>query len=53
MGLVVIAPEIGATLIGLSCTLGQTAVFGKTALRALAANLQTETGVEVRIPEQE
>ena len=53
MGLVVMAQEIGATLIVLGCAPGQTAVFGKTALRALAADLQAETGVEVRIPEQE
>ena len=52
-GLVVMAQEISATLIVLGRPLGRTAVFGKTALRALAAGLQTETGIEVRILEQE
>jgi nucleotide-binding universal stress UspA family protein len=43
------AREIGATLIVLGQPLRLTAVFEETDLQAFAADLQAETGVEVRI----
>ena len=43
------AHGIGATLIVLGEPLKPTAVFEETALQAFAADLQAETGVEVRI----
>jgi nucleotide-binding universal stress UspA family protein len=45
------AQELGATLIVLGQPTGQTAVFDKTAIQAFAADLQAETGAEVRILE--
>jgi len=47
--LVAVAQEIGATLIVLGRSLETAAVFEDDALQAFAADLQTETGVEVRI----
>ena len=46
--LVALAQEIGATLIVLGRSVGS-AVFEDNALQTFAANLQTETSVEVRI----
>ena len=43
------AQEIGATLIVLGRSLGSAAVFEDAALQVFAADLQTETSVEVRI----
>lgn len=47
--LVVLAEEIGATIIVMGRSLGPDAAFDDAALQVFAANLQTETGVEVRI----
>jgi nucleotide-binding universal stress UspA family protein len=45
------ARQMGATLIVLGRPAGPTAHFDESALKAFAASLQTETGVEVRILE--
>ncbi len=50
--LVAVAQEIGATLIVLGRSLGPAAAFEDAALQVFAADLQTETGVEVRILEK-
>ncbi len=50
--LVAMAQEIGATLIVLGHSLGPAAAFEDAALQVFAADLQTETGVEVRILEK-
>ena len=50
--LVAVAQEIGATLIVLGRSLGSAAVFEDAALQVFAADLQTETSVEVRILEK-
>ena len=50
--LVVVAEEISATLIVLGRSLGPAAVFEDAALTVFAADLQTETGIEVRILEK-
>ena len=47
--LVAAAEEIGATLIAMGRSLGPDAAFEDAALQDFAADLQTETGVEVRI----
>jgi len=47
--LVAVAKEIGATIIVLGRSLGPDAAFEDAALQVFAADLQTETGVEVRI----
>jgi nucleotide-binding universal stress UspA family protein len=47
--LVSVAEEIGATLIVMGGSLGPDAAFENSALQVFAADLQTETGVEVRI----
>ncbi len=47
--LAVAARQVGATLIVLGSPLGETAAFDDKSLQALAAHLQAETGVEVRI----
>ena len=47
--LVAVAQEIGATIIVLGRSLGPDAAFEDAALQVFAADLQTETGVEVRI----
>ncbi len=47
--LVAVAEEIGATLIVMGGSLGPDAAFENSALQVFAADLQTETGVEVRI----
>ena len=52
-GLVAAAQEIGATLIVLGRPLRQTAIFEEVALQEFAADLQAETGVEVRILEND
>ena len=49
--LVAVAQEIGATLIVMGSSLGPDAAFEDTALQVFAADLQTETGVEVRVLE--
>ncbi|MCJ7703048.1 MAG: universal stress protein [Anaerolineales bacterium] len=49
--LVVVAEEIGATLIAMGRSQGPDAAFEDAALQAFAADLQTKTGVEVRILE--
>ena len=49
--LVAVAQEIGATLIVLGRSL-ESAAFEDAALQVFAADLQTETGVEVRILEK-
>ena len=49
--LIAVAEEIGATLIVMGGSLGPDAAFEDVALQAFAADLQTETGVEVRILE--
>ncbi|MBW8010471.1 MAG: hypothetical protein FVQ83_04400 [Chloroflexi bacterium] len=49
--LVAVAEEIGATIIVMGSSLGPDATFEDAALQAFAADLQTETGVEVRILE--
>ena len=50
--LIAVAEEIGATLIVMGGSLGPDAAFEDVALQAFAADLQTETGVEVRILEK-
>ncbi len=50
--LVAVAQEIGATLIVLGRSLGPAAAFEDAALKVFVADLQTETGVEVRILEK-
>ena len=50
--LVAVAQEIGATLIVLGRSLESAAVFEDAALQVFAADLQTETSVEVRILEK-
>ena len=50
--LVAVAKEIGATLIVMGRSLGPDAAFEDAALQVFAADLQTETGVEVRILEK-
>ena len=47
--LVAVAEEIGATLIVMGHSGEQDAAFEDAALQAFAADLQTETGIEVRI----
>jgi radical SAM superfamily enzyme YgiQ (UPF0313 family) len=47
--LIAVAEEIGATLIVMGPSGGQDAAFEDAALQAFAADLQTETGIEVRI----
>lgn len=47
--LVTAAHEISATLIVLGRSRRQTAIFEENALQKFAADLQTETGIEVRI----
>jgi nucleotide-binding universal stress UspA family protein len=47
--LIAVAKEIGATSIVMGSSLGPDAAFEDLALQAFAADLQTETGVEVRI----
>ena len=47
--LVVVAKEVGATTIVMGRSLGPDAAFDDAALQVFAADLQTETGVEVRI----
>ncbi len=49
--LVAVAKEIGATLIVMGRSLGPDAAFENAALQVFAADLQTETGIEVRILE--
>ncbi len=48
--LVAVAKEIGATLIVMGGSPGPDATFENSALQVFATDLQTETGVEVRIP---
>jgi nucleotide-binding universal stress UspA family protein len=50
--LIAVAKEIGATLIVMGRSLGPDAAFEDVALQVFAADLQTETGVEVRILEK-
>ena len=50
--LVAVAKEIGATLIVMGRSLGSDAAFEDAALQVFAADLQTETSVEVRILEK-
>ncbi len=50
--IVAVAQEIGATLIVLGRSLGSDAAFEDAALQVFAADLQTETSVEVRILEK-
>ncbi|HHH83270.1 MAG TPA: universal stress protein [Chloroflexi bacterium] len=50
--LIAVAKEIGATLIVMGRSLGPDAAFEDAALQAFAADLQAETGVEVRILEK-
>jgi len=50
--LIAVAKEIGATLIVMGGSLGSDAAFNDVALQVFAADLQTETGVEVRILEK-
>ncbi|MES0339358.1 MAG: hypothetical protein ABUK15_04820, partial [Anaerolineales bacterium] len=45
----IVAKEIGATLIVMGGSLGPDAAFENSALQVFAADLQTETGIEVRI----
>ncbi len=47
--LVAVAKEIGATLIVMGRSLGPDAAFENAAIQVFAADLQTETGIEVRI----
>ena len=47
-----VAEEIGATIIVMGRSLGPDAAFANATLRAFAADVQTETGVEVRILEK-
>lgn len=47
--LVAVAEETGATLIVMGGSLGPDAAFEDSAIQVFAADLQTETGVEVRI----
>jgi nucleotide-binding universal stress UspA family protein len=47
--LATVARELGATLIVLGRPTGQTAIFDETAIQALAADLQAETGAKVHI----
>ncbi len=49
--LIAVAKEIGATLIVMGGSLGPDAAFENASLQAFADDLQTETGVEVRILE--
>lgn len=51
--LVTVAHEIGATLIVFGRPLKPTALFDETALQEFAADLQAETGIEVRIVESQ
>jgi len=48
--LVAVAEEINATFIVMGGSLGPDAAFENSALQVFAADLQTETGIEVRIP---
>jgi len=50
--MIAVAKEIGATLIVMGRSLGPDAAFEDAALQAFAADLQAETGVEVRILEK-
>lgn len=47
--LVAVAVEIGASIIAMGRSLGPEAAFNDAALQAFAADLQIETGIEVRI----
>jgi nucleotide-binding universal stress UspA family protein len=47
----IVAKEIGATLIVMGRSLGPDAAFEESALQVFAADLQNETGIEVRILE--
>ena len=47
--LIAVAEEIGADIIVMGSSLGPDAAFEDVALQAFAADVQTETGVEVRI----
>ncbi len=49
--LVAVAEEIGATMIVMGRSLGPDAAFEDAALQVFTADLQTETGIEVRILE--
>lgn len=49
--LIAVAGEIGATLIVMGGSLGPDAAFENESLQVFAADLQAETGVEVRILE--
>jgi nucleotide-binding universal stress UspA family protein len=51
--LVNVAQEIGATLIVLGRPIEPTAFFAETALQEFVADLQTETGIEARILDDE
>jgi len=50
--LVDVAEEIGATIIVMGRSLGLDSAFTDAAIKAFVADLQTETGVEVRILEK-
>ncbi len=50
--LVDVAEEIGATLIMMGRSLGPESAFADAAIKAFVADLQTETGVEIRILER-
>ncbi|MBE0529117.1 MAG: universal stress protein [Thermoleophilia bacterium] len=50
--LVDVAKEIGATIIVMGRSLGPESAFTDAAIKAFVADLQTETGVEVRILER-
>ena len=47
--LVVVAEEIGATIIVMGRSLGPNSIFDEAALQVFAKDLQSETGIEVRI----
>ena len=50
--LVDVAEEIGATIIIMGRSLGPESAFADAAIKAFVADVQTETGVEVRILER-
>ena len=50
--LVDVAEEIGATIIIMGRSMGPESAFADAAIKAFVADLQTETGVEVRILER-
>ena len=50
--LIVVAEEIAATIIFMGSSLGPDAAFVNAGLQAFAAELKTETGIEVRILEK-